>query len=325
MTHISRIRIIVLILAGGGSLQAQQTIAPKAPPILETPIGPAFPCVSIDASVLVPLKATRVQCPLELIGGAAFYTDQIRGDNLVVAFNQEGAMIAAHDPSAKATGAFTGTVDHIGQKDDVIHWGLWHTGTVEAIPGRRRYAVEEDKAVPYIVGVSSGHVASVDNFTHHLRRLTSLPAEGIAHYTLLGDAGVVSQKDMRGNVVPIGKVLSAQATVDFKNRTGQLDLSIVVRGTTETIQMSLTPQNNILGFDSGATGKGEPCHRPAPDTFCPAAEAQFFGRDGQFLGLTFSYGHNAVLPEATSVAAYLNNVFAQGAIALQKVQASDSR
>lgn len=322
MTHISRIRIIVLILAGGGSLQAQQTIAPKATPILETPIGPAFPCVSIDASVLVPLKATRVQCPLELIGGAAFYTDQIRGDNLVVAFNQEGAMIAAHDPSAKATGAFTGTVDHIGQKDDVIHWGLWHTGTVEAIPGRRRFAVEEDKAVPYIVGVSSGfgrqlHAppASPD----------SLPAEGIAHYTLPGDAGVVSKKDMRGNVVPIGKVLSAQATVDFKNRTGQLDLSIVVRGTTETIQMSLTPQNNILGFDSGATGKGEPCHRPAPDTFCPAAEAQFFGRDGQFLGLTFSYGHNAVLPEATSVAAYLNNVFAQGAIALQKVQASDSR
>ena len=325
MTHSSRIKIIVFMLAGGGWLQAQQTIAPKVPPILETTIGPVYPCVSIDPSILVPLKATQVQCPLELVGGGAFYTDQIHGDNLVVAFNQEGAMIAAYNPSAKATSAFTGTVDHIGQKDDVIHWGLWHSGTVEAVPGRQRYAIEEDRAIPYIVGVSSIHVAAVDRFTRHLRRLTSLPAEGIAHYTLLGDAGVVSQKDMRGNVVPIGRVMSAQATVDFKNRTGQLDVSTVVRGTTETIQMSLTPQNNILGFDSGATGKGGPCRQPAADNFCPAAEAQFYGRDGQFLGLTFSYGHNAVLSEATSVAAYLNNVFAQGAVVLQKVQAPDSK
>ncbi len=87
---------------------------------------PVYPCVSIDASILVPLKAIRVQCPLELVGGAAFCTDQIRGDDLVVAFNQEGAMIAAYNPSAEATSGFTGTVDHIGQKGDVIHGGLWH-------------------------------------------------------------------------------------------------------------------------------------------------------------------------------------------------------
>ncbi len=325
MKHSSRIRIIVFILAGGGWLQAQQTMLLKRPPILETTIGPVYPCVGIDASILAPLQATQMQCPLELVGGAAFYTDQIRGDNLVVAFNQEGAMIAAYNPPANATSAFNGKVDHIGQKDDVIHWGLWHAGTVEAVPGRRRYVVEEDRAIPYIVGVSSIHVASVDRFTRHLRRLTALPAEGIANYTLLGDVGVISQKDMRGQVVPIGRVLSAHAILDFKNRTGQVDLSITVRGTTERIQVSLAPQNQISGFDSGATGKGGPCRQPAPDNFCPAADVQFYGRDGQFLGLTFSYGHNAVLSEAASVAAYLNNVYAQGAVVLQRDQASDAQ
>jgi hypothetical protein len=45
---------------------------------------------------------------------------------------------------------------------------------------------------------------------------------------------------------------------------------------------------------------------------------QFYGRDGQFLGITFSYGHNAVLPEAASAAAHLNNVLVQGAVVLRK-------
>jgi hypothetical protein len=97
-----------------------------------------------------------------------------------------------------------------------------------------------------------------------------------------------------------------------------LDLSIEVRGTIERIQLSLEPQNKIFGFGSGGIGKGGPCRQPAPEEFCPSAAAQFYGRDGEFLGLTFSYGHNAVLSEAASVAAYLNNVMAQGGVVLRR-------
>jgi hypothetical protein len=51
--------------------------------------------------------------------------------------------------------------------------------------------------------------------------------------------GVVSQKDKQGNIVPVGKVQSAEATVDFKARTGHFDLSVEVRGTIATMQFPL--------------------------------------------------------------------------------------
>jgi len=97
-----------------------------------------------------------------------------------------------------------------------------------------------------------------------------------------------------------------------------LDLTIEVRGTTATIQLPLEPQNKILGFTTGVRSTGGPCRRPSPDEYCPSADGQFYGRDGQYLGITFSYGHNAVLPEAASVAAHLNNVLAQGAVVLRR-------
>ena len=319
MTCRSRIQVIVLFVVSFGGLAAQTT-GPRLPPILGTGSGPgpSYDCGGIDAAVLTQSVAVQTQCPLALLGGAAFYTDQIRGDNLLVAFNKEGAMVVIHNQPAEATSIFTGTVDHIGQQDDVIHWGLWRSGAVESLPSKQRHTVDESIAIPYIVGVSSSTVASSDRFSRHLRRLTALPAEGIAKYTLLGDVGVISRKDMRGNVVPIGKVQAAHATVDFKNSTGQVDLSIEVRGTIENIQLSLEPQDRTFGFGPGATGNGRPCRKPAMDGFCPTAAAQFYGRDGQFLGVTFAYGHNAVLSEAASVAAYLNNVPAQGAVVLRR-------
>lgn len=227
-------------------------------------------------------------------------------------------MVAIHDREAGATSAFSGTVDHTGQQDDVVHWGLWRSGTIETLLSKHRYTVDESTSVPYIVGVSSHTVATNDRASGRLLRWSDLPNDVVATYTLVGDVGVVSQKDKRGNIVPVGKVQAAQATVDFKNRTGHLDVSVSVRGTIATIQFPLEPQDEILGFGAGARSAGTPCYRPAPDEFCPAASMHVYGRDGQFLGITFSYGHNAVLPVAASSAAYLNNVFAQGAIVLRR-------
>ena len=319
---IRRAPIVCLMLCSAGWLSAQQVQAPRLPPILNTgsKFGSSYDCDSIDASILARLAAAQTQCPLVIVGGANFYTDQIRGDSLVVAFDKDGAMVAVHDRPVEATSSFAGTIDHVGQQDDVVHWGLWRKGTVETIPAQPRHAVDESNAIPYIVGVSATAVAGSDRFTRHLRRLTALPAEGTAKYVLLGDVGVVSGKDMRGNVVPIGRIRSADATVNFKENSAQVDLSIEVRGTTESIHLTLEPRNKILGFDSGAAGKGSPCRQPTFEEFCPAAAAQFYGRDGEFVGLTFSYGHNAVLSEAASVAAYLNNVPAQGAVVLRKDQ-----
>jgi hypothetical protein len=84
------------------------------------------------------------------------------------------------------------------------------------------------------------------------------------------------------------------------------------------IDFPLVAADQIMGFNSGAVSKDTPCRRPAPEEYCPVAEMQFFGRDGQFLGIFFSYGHNTVLPEAASVAAHLNNVLAQGAVVLKR-------
>jgi hypothetical protein len=313
-------RLVVLFLVSAGGLLAQQSIAPQRPPILGkgAALGLSYDCGTIDAALLTRSAAAQTLCPLLLLGGAAFYTDQIRGDDLLVALNKEGAMVAVHNRTAEATSSFSGTIDHTGQQEDVVHWGLWRSGTIESLPSRRRFTVDESTAVPYIVGVSAHSVATNDRAAGRLHRLSDLPADVVATYTLVGETGVVSRQDTQGNVVPVGKVHAAHATIDFKNRTGQLDLTIEVRGTTAMIQLPIEPQNKILGFSTGGRSTGGPCRRPAPEEYCPAADGQFFGRDGQYLGITFSYGHNAVLPEAASVAAHLNNVLAQGAVVLRR-------
>jgi hypothetical protein len=308
---------VVLGIVGSAWLGAQQR-----PPILGTSAAPglSFDCGTIDAALLTPLKVTKTLCPLALIGGAAFNTDSIIGDGLLVALDTKGAVVAIHNRDAGSTSSFSGIIDHVGQQDDAIFWGLWRSGTIDLLPSERHYVVDESNAVPYIVGVSSHTVATNDRAAGRLRSLSDLATDTDASFTLLGDAGVVSRKDYQGNIVPIGKVLAAHATVDFKNLVGQLDVSIEVRGTTATIQLPVEPENKILGFSSGIRSTGGPCRRPAPQEFCPAATARFYGRDGQFLGVTFSYGHNTVLAEAASVAAHLNNVFAQGAMVLRRVE-----
>jgi hypothetical protein len=108
----SRSRLVVLFLVSAGGLPAQQSIAPQRPPILGTGADPglSYDCGTIDAALLTRSAATQTLCPLLLLGGAAFYTDQILGDNLLVALNKEGAMVAAHNRTAEATSSFCGTI-----------------------------------------------------------------------------------------------------------------------------------------------------------------------------------------------------------------------
>jgi hypothetical protein len=226
-------------------------------------------------------------------------------------------MIAVHEPTANVTSLFRGAIDHVGHQDDVIYWGLWHTGNVENFPSKRSYARDESTAVPYVVGVSTHSIAVADRSTQRLHRLFDLPGEGAAIYTLAGDAGVVSRKDYFGNDVAVGQVQSANATIDFKNRNSSI-YRWLCGATVTTIDFPLVAADRIMGFNSGAISKDAPCRRPAPEEYCPVAEVQFFGLDGQFLGIFFSYGHNTVLPEAASVAAHLNNVLAQGAVVLKR-------
>lgn len=319
-----QILFVVLFLSSVVWLPTQLSSAPERSPGFSTAGGTnpgpelTWDCGTIDAALLTRLASVKTQCPLALIGGAAFETDSIKGDTLLAAFNKEDAMVAVHSgiDANSATSSFGGTIDHVGQQEDVIHWGLWRSGAIETLPSKHRYTVDESAAVPYIVGISAHYVAARDRVAGQLKRLSDLPDDVVAIYTLAGETGVVSGKDFQGNFVPVGRVEAANGTIDFKNRTGQIDLTIEVRGTTATIHLPLKPRNRILGFSAGAESVGTPCRGPADS--CPSANAQFYGRDGQYLGIAFRYEHNAVLPEAASVAARLNNVFANGAVVLQK-------
>ena len=184
--------------------------------------------------------------------------------------------------------------------------------------------VDDSNAVPYILGVSSTAVAVNDRFIEgvlrhlpadrRLRRLSDLPTDGVFNYTLLGDTGIVSTKDYKGDLVPLGNVSDAHAAIDFKNGTGQLDLSVTVRRTAGTIHLALEAQNKILGFASGAQSLPVPCKEGG----CPEATVWFYGRDAEFLGVIFSYADATLLPEAAWVAARLNIVGSQGAVVLRR-------
>jgi hypothetical protein len=321
MQHLrsSRHWFAVLAMVGCGWLAAQQP-APQRPSILsENPtIVIPYDCGDLDVALLASLRVVRTVCPLALLGGASFQTLNGTEESLV-AFDTQNAVVAIHSRLGNATSSFIGTIDHTGQQGDTIFWGLWRNGTLAELPSGHRRAIDENIAIPYIVGVKSNLVAANDRVAGRLHRFTALPTDATARYTQIGDVGIVSQKDYQGNIVPVGKVANAQATMDFKNRTGQLEMSVAVRGTTATIQLGLEPAGRIGGFDSGAQSLKGPCRLPAPEEFCPTATVRFFGRDGEFLGITFSYGHQTVLSEADSVGARLNNVLAQGAVVLRKV------
>jgi len=224
----------------------------------------------------------------------------IDGDQLLVTLNRDGAVVAIHDPTSNQTDAFDGTIDHVGHDDQVIYWGLWRTGTLRE--GTATRPIDEALAVPYIVGTSTRMV----------------PIDGVAAYTMIGETGVVSSRDMQRNLVPTGTVQSARAVVDFKNRRVQLDLTTDVRGTTATMSFPMTARTAVLGLRSGAEST-RPCQQ-APQEWCPHAEAHFYGPHGEYLGVTFLYAHTTVLPESAWVPAHLANVYAQGAVVLHMNQ-----
>src|SRR5882762_5168879 len=88
-------QLAILCLLSAGWLEAQPSGGePERPLVLGAGRGLAFDCGTIDGALLARFGAVKTLCPLALIGGAAFYTDQIRGDNLLVALNREGAMVA---------------------------------------------------------------------------------------------------------------------------------------------------------------------------------------------------------------------------------------
>jgi hypothetical protein len=52
--------------------------------------GTSFDCGVFEAAVLAGTEVSRTVCPLAIVGGPAFATDQIRGDNLLAAFDRRG-------------------------------------------------------------------------------------------------------------------------------------------------------------------------------------------------------------------------------------------
>ena len=274
-------------------------------------------CGSIDGKLLTQLRSVTTACPLTLRGSAGFDSEGLWGDALV-AFNREGAMVAIHERPQPRTYAFDGVIDHVGHEGDTLYWGLWRSGTFYSDPGGRRSSLDEGRSMAYIVGVSSYRAAISDRMSGRLRRLSSLPAEGATAYSMIGQTGVVSNKDNDGHQPPIGEIREAHATLDFKTHTGMLDVSVEVRGATATIQLPLKPKNESAGFDSGAISEGGPCIRPAPEEYCPQAEVQFYGRDGEFLGVTFTFGPTTVMPFPVWSGARLNNVFSKGSVVLRR-------
>jgi hypothetical protein len=280
----------------------------------------------MDDALLVRLSATQLLCPFAVQG--RIFAGEVGGDHLLIALNREGALVGLEDPTSKTTIAYTGLIDRAGQKDQVIYWGLWRQGQLLEADGRKR-VIDDSNAIPFIVGVGAHTLAISDRWhcditpasppvcSSKARFLSELPSDGIANYALVGEAGVVSSRDFTGAIVPTGTVRKAQASVDFKNHSVQLQMAIEVRGTTAVFAMPLLPRDKMFGLISGAEGY-TPC-TGAPEEWCPTASAQFYGRDGEFMGVTFLYVHNALLPESAWVSAHLANVNAVGAVVLQKI------
>jgi hypothetical protein len=276
----------------------------------------------MDDALLVRLAATQLLCPFS-VQGRIFFGD-IGGDTLLIALNREGALVGIEDPTSKTTIAYSGSIDRAGQKDQVVYWGLWRQGEVLEADGRKR-VIDDSNAIPYIVGVGA-HTVAVSDPGHcqampapgpactSKRFFSDLPVDGIANYALVGDAGVVSSRDFTGAIVPTGTVRKAQASVDFKNLSVQLEMTIEVRGTTAVFAMPLRPRDKMYGLIAGAEG-----YTACTAAWCPTASAQFYGRDGEFIGVTFLYEHTTLLPESAWVPAHLANVNAVGAVVLQKI------
>jgi hypothetical protein len=280
----------------------------------------------MDDALLVRMSATQLLCPFSIQG--RIFAGDIGGDTLLIALNGEGALVGVEDPASKKTIAYSGKTDRVGEKDQVIYWGLWRQGALLQADGRGR-VIDDSNAIPYIVGVGAHTVAVSDRGRCHAtpapppvcaskaRFFSDLPLDGIANYALVGEAGVVSSRDATGAIVPTGTVRKAQVSVDFKSHSMQLEMTIEVRGTTAVFAMPLLPRDKIYGLTAGAEGH-TPCNG-ASEEWCPTASAQFYGRDGEFLGVTFSYVHHTLLPESAWVPAHLANVDAVGAVVFQKI------
>jgi hypothetical protein len=289
-----------------------QGLAVARPAILgAAAFGTPAECQPPAPDLLARVAATRLVCPLST-QGPVMASYELQGESLLVAFDARGAVVGLTDGASTGSLAFAGRVERTGSAADTVHWGLWRegqllhgSGTDRAEPRR----IDDTSAIPYVVGVPSTAVHRTDLLAGRSRRMSALPESGIASYRLAGEAGVVSERDTDGGVVPLGSVQSARATVDFGAGTVRVEFRSAVRSTAATLELELAPRDSI--------GGGVELQRSC-DGECPTVEGRFYGRDGEYLGITFRYRHHEHLPEPAAVAARLMNVHAQGAFVLQR-------
>lgn len=195
-----------------------------------------------------------------------------------------------------------------GSEGDSLFWGRWVAGPTRIFHDEQRVESLNAVGLPFVGGLPTTARLAARMGARPTWPLKLFP-EGSVTYELLGDAGIVSGKDVDGAAVAIGAVSAATLTVDFDAGTAELHLVYTVRGVTGTLDLSLLKLSAPL---SATFEQGECVGKQA----CPVAQVRFYGLDARRAGLIFRLRHDQHMPEASWVATRLANVWAHGAVAL---------
>jgi hypothetical protein len=219
------------------------------------------------------------------------------------------AMAGNGEPVAAAT--IEGPVSNAGSVDDTIFWGTWVSGVVTWYEGDREVSSHRASALPYAAGRTPGTFFREDVIAGRAR--TPMPTTGTVGYRLLGRPAISSSNDTDGNAVALGSIEDATVRVDFDADTAVAEFTFFVRGLSTRTRIQLRrldrPSDRFVAADCG----------DALARVCPDAELEFYGRQGEFVGLHVSTLHyNAAMDESARVARKLQNVRGATAIALRK-------
>jgi hypothetical protein len=241
---------------------------------------------------------------------------------LTLLIDERGALRGlANLAEPPAAAVMSGPMANVGSVDDTIFWGTWMPGPLRRFEGEREInSYRMTGARHYVAGISPGVFFRKDVLSGRAR--TPLPTTGIVDYRLLGrpmisskhlgNPEITTDTDVDGNPIDPGPIENATVRVDFEEGTGVAEMAFSVRGVRARSRIPLERRNQGSStFESVDCGD-------SLQHICPTAELRFYGRQGEFVGLSVSIHYQAVIREPDRVARRLQNVRGVSAIALRR-------
>jgi hypothetical protein len=218
--------------------------------------------------------------------------------------------------SGEYAAAFSGGISHDGSVDDTIFWGVWTRGPLVSIDDGTVSRRDVTVPIPFVAGVEPGVFFRREVFRGGVR--LPMPVSGAATYRLLGRPAIFSDEsavrahtDSDGVPIDPGLVENATVRVDYGTGVGALDITFVVRGVTSRMTVPLLRRTTTSPFAAN-------CPESLPPHKCPSAEVQFYGRQGEFMGLEFRVPYQGVPNYDAMVAARLENGRGYSLMALRR-------